>query len=78
MERLESKVAIITGGASGIGEAAVRLFVREGARVVIADIQEEKGRALADDCGDRAFFQKADVTSEADMQYLIQTTVEHF
>ena len=78
MERLKDKVAVITGGASGIGEAAVRIFTREGARVVIADIQEEKGQAVAGECGDQACFQKTDVSCEADMQHLIQSTVERF
>ncbi len=78
MNRLQDKVAIITGGASGIGEAAVRIFAREGARIVIADIQEEKGKALAKEVGDRAFFQKTDVSSEAEIQHLVQTAVRRF
>ena len=52
MGRLDGKVAVITGGASGIGEATVRRFVAEGANVVIADMQVERGSALASEFGD--------------------------
>ena len=67
--RLKGKVAIITGAASGIGAASARLFVAEGAKVCIADIDEEKGRQTASDIdasGNDIFFQRLDITSEDD------------
>lgn len=64
MGRLDGKVAIVTGGARGMGAATCRLFVAEGAKVAIADVLEEQGRALADELGDAAQFWKLDVTSE--------------
>ena len=56
MAELDGKVAVVTGGASGIGEATVRQFVEEGAKVVIADMQQERGQNLADELGDAAVF----------------------
>lgn len=61
---LEGRVAIVTGGASGLGEATCRLMVAEGARVVVADIQDERGQAVAADLGDAAVYAHLDVTSE--------------
>ncbi len=75
MKRLEGQTAVITGGASGIGAASVRLFVAEGARVLIADTQEERGRALAAELGERALFKRIDVTREADVKGAVDEVV---
>ena len=64
MVRLKDKVAIITGGASGMGEAHVRLFIEEGAKVVFTDINAEKGELLAEELGMNAVFVQQDVTDE--------------
>jgi NAD(P)-dependent dehydrogenase (short-subunit alcohol dehydrogenase family) len=66
MGRLAGKVAMISGGASGIGAATARLMLREGANVVIADPQEEAGRKLATELGEKGMFLKLDVSSEED------------
>ena len=75
MNRLEGRTAVITGGASGIGAASVRLFAAEGARVLIADTQEERGRALAAELGESALFRRVDVTREADVKGAIDEVV---
>ncbi len=77
-ERLKGKVAVITGGTSGIGEATVELFVDEGASVVFCGRSEEKGQALADRVGDNATYVKADVMSEADIKSTIDTAADRF
>jgi 3alpha(or 20beta)-hydroxysteroid dehydrogenase len=69
--RLEGKLAIVTGGARGIGEAVVRRFVAEGAQVIVADLREDLGEALVQELGDTVNFVVADVTSEAAWQRLI-------
>lgn len=66
MDRLKDKIILITGGARGQGAAEARLFVAEGARVVITDVLEDQGRALAAELGQSASFVKHDVTSETD------------
>ena len=76
--RLEGKVAAITGSASGFGETAARLFVGEGCRVALGDIQEERGRAVAAELGDAAVYVRCDVTSEEDVANLVDTAVNAF
>jgi NAD(P)-dependent dehydrogenase (short-subunit alcohol dehydrogenase family) len=66
MGRLDGKVALITGGASGIGEASARLFASEGASVIIADVQDKRGEVLASEIG--ADYIHMDVSSEADVK----------
>ena len=78
MGRLQDKVAIVTGGASGIGEATVRLFVAEGARCVIADIQDDKGEALATELGDAAVYARTDVSREDDVRGAVERAVSEF
>jgi NAD(P)-dependent dehydrogenase (short-subunit alcohol dehydrogenase family) len=78
MAELDGKVAVITGGASGIGEASVRLFVEEGARVVIADMQRERGEALAADIGDAAVFVACEVRQEDQVKATIEMAVSRW
>ena len=66
--RLDGKVAVITGGASGIGLGTVELFVAEGARVVAADIQDEKGAMLEKRFPGQVAYAHCDVTSEAEIE----------
>ena len=74
--RLQDRVAVITGGGSGIGRAAARRLAAEGARVVIGDLSPETGKAAADEVG--GLFARCDVTSEADVENLFQAAFEAY
>ncbi len=76
--RLEDKVAIITGGTSGIGRRTVEIFAEEGASVLIAARREDDGRELADRLGDKVEFLKTDVSSETDVKRMIDYAVDRF
>ena len=78
MTRLDGKVAVITGAADGIGEASARLFVQEGARVVVTDIDDERGQAIARELGQKATYFHTDVTREADIKAAIDLAVGRF
>jgi 3-oxoacyl-[acyl-carrier protein] reductase len=78
MGQLQGKTAIVTGGAAGFGEGIVRLFVQEGARVVIADLDAAKGEALAQELGAATRFVRCDVSDGADVRALVQATVQAF
>ena len=77
-DRLDGKVAIVTGGASGIGEGAVRLFAEEGARVVVADIQDDRGRALVESIGGDTSYVHVNVGREAEVRGAVEHAVDRF
>ena len=77
--RLQGKVAIVTGGASGIGESTVRLFTKHGAKVVIADIQDQRGTSLCDELsGNDIMYVHCDVTIDSDVQNVVDTAVSKY
>jgi NAD(P)-dependent dehydrogenase (short-subunit alcohol dehydrogenase family) len=76
--RLADKVAIISGAASGMGQATARLFAREGAKVVIADVLEREGQEVAAAIGAAARFEPLDVTSEESWAAVVSATTQHF
>ena len=78
MGRLDGKIALVTGGARGTGEQVARLFVAEGARVMIGDVLEAEGEAVAKDLGDTAAFVRLDVTSEDDWTRAVERTLARF
>jgi NAD(P)-dependent dehydrogenase (short-subunit alcohol dehydrogenase family) len=79
--RLTGKVALITGGASGIGHATALLFAREGAAVVVADVNRDAGQRVADEIvqtGSRAFFETVDVTRALDCRQVVEHAIRKF
>ena len=77
MARLDGKVAIITGGAGGMGKIHAKRFIEEGAKVVIADINDE-GQELANELGDNSLFVKLDVTDEQSWKDVVNQTIDKF
>ena len=77
-ERLAGKVAIVTGGASGIGRSTVERFVAEGARVMVGDLAEPALLELTDEFGDAVAVRRCDVTDESDVEQLVAAAVDHF
>ncbi len=78
MDRLQGKVALISGAARGMGASHARLFVEEGARVVIGDILDAEGEALARELGDNVIFVHLDVTQSEDWRTAVASAVRHF
>jgi 3alpha(or 20beta)-hydroxysteroid dehydrogenase len=76
--RLDGRVAIITGAARGMGAATARLFANEGAKVVLADVLDDAGQAVARSIGAAALFWPADVSNEAAWTALVEETLRHF
>ena len=78
MGRVDGKVALISGGARNIGAASARMLVAEGAQVVVGDLLDEEGTALADELGDAARYVHLDVTSDDDWRSAVELTVAEF
>lgn len=78
MGRVDGKVVLISGGARGMGASHATALLEEGARVVIADVLEDEGRALSQKLGDRALFVPLDVTVVAQWERAVRAAVEHF
>ena len=76
--RLDGKVALITGGASGMGRSEAVIFAKEGAKVVVADVLEAEGRQVADSLGGAGRFVRLDVTSESAWQEAVAATLASF
>ena len=75
MTKLDNKIAIVTGGAGGIGSGIVRAYVKENAKVVIADIAEEKGQALSEELNNQGYetlFIKTDLSDKASFKHMVK------
>src|SRR5262245_39950551 len=77
-QELAGRVAIVTGGATGLGRATVERFAEEGAHVVIADVDQTRGEALAIELGTAAAFKRTDVADADDVQQLVDFAVARF
>jgi 3alpha(or 20beta)-hydroxysteroid dehydrogenase len=78
MGRLSGKIAVVTGAARGMGESHARIFVKEGASVVLTDTRKDAGGALAEELGANALFVEHDVTSASDWERVVQATENAF
>jgi 3alpha(or 20beta)-hydroxysteroid dehydrogenase len=78
MARLQGKVAIVTGASRGMGASHARMFVAEGAQVLLTDMRADEGHALATELGDRAAFAEHDVTKADDWQRIVAAAESHF
>ena len=78
MGQLKGKIAIVTGGSQGFGEGIVRMYVAEGARVVIGDLDAPRGEAIAKELGDKVHFVRCDVSKRADINALVAACVKTF
>jgi 3-hydroxyacyl-CoA dehydrogenase / 3-hydroxy-2-methylbutyryl-CoA dehydrogenase len=76
--RVQDSIALITGGASGLGEATVRNIVKNGGKAAILDLSEDRGKKLVAELGENAIFYKTNVTSEKDVQHAIDSTIAQF
>jgi 3-hydroxyacyl-CoA dehydrogenase / 3-hydroxy-2-methylbutyryl-CoA dehydrogenase len=75
---IQNVVAVVTGGASGLGEATVKRLVEQGGKAVIFDFAEEKGQRLAEELGEAVIYEKVDVTDGASVQSALEKTIDHF
>jgi 3-hydroxyacyl-CoA dehydrogenase/3-hydroxy-2-methylbutyryl-CoA dehydrogenase len=75
---ISGKVAVITGGASGLGEATVRRFASHGAKIMVLDLDDKRGQALAEELGDQVRYRRCDVASEEDVQAAVDEAVSAF
>lgn len=78
MKKLQNKVALVTGGASGIGKAIVERFLEEGAKVVFTDLNVSLGKEVEKNIGENCLFIQADASSPEDNQRVVQKTIDHF